>query len=328
MKYLITGITGFAGPHLANLLLNKGHEVFGLIRHSNGRETDLLDVISESNLNKISFLYGDLLDFDAIRNIFKEHVFDGVFHLAAQSHPPTSFKRPMYTFHTNAWASINLIETVIKENNKCRFMLCSTSEVYGNVQSKEPFNEDTPIAPVNPYGSSKAAADLYMQERIKNGFINGYITRAFSHTGPRRGKNFSISSDAYQIANMLVNPSQKKELLIGNLETIRVVMDVRDCVKAYYDLMISNTHEYVFNICGNVPHKMKYYTDTLVEISELKNIEYKIHKPYYRDIDIDYQFGNSDRLKKVTGWSMSYNIYDTLRDLLIYWKTKIDIRSD
>ena len=88
MKYLITGITGFAGPHLANLLLEEGHEVFGLVRGSNGMETDILDVVGEPNYSKINFLYGDLTNLRLLSNIFKDNEFDGVFHLAAQSHPP------------------------------------------------------------------------------------------------------------------------------------------------------------------------------------------------------------------------------------------------
>ncbi len=94
-SYLITGITGFAGAHLANLLHKEGHKVFGLIRGSNGMETDITDVVSPECFEAISFLYGDLTDQQAINNIFKTHKFDGCFHLAAQSHPPTSLLYPL-----------------------------------------------------------------------------------------------------------------------------------------------------------------------------------------------------------------------------------------
>ena len=97
MKFLITGITGFAGPHLANLLLEKGHEVHGIVRTANGRETDLLDIISNQNLQKINFHYLDLKNFFSVDKLLKVEKFDGIFHLAAQSHPPTSFKDPILT---------------------------------------------------------------------------------------------------------------------------------------------------------------------------------------------------------------------------------------
>ena len=84
MKYLITGITGFAGPHLANLLIQEGHEVFGLIRHTNGRQTDMMDIVPPRDFEKITFLYGDLVNFRIINGLFREHRFDGVFHLGAQ----------------------------------------------------------------------------------------------------------------------------------------------------------------------------------------------------------------------------------------------------
>ena len=88
MKFLITGITGFAGPHLANLLLKNGHEVHGIVRTANGRETDLLDIISNEDLSKIKFHYLDLKNYFSVDKLLKKETYDGVFHLAAQSHPP------------------------------------------------------------------------------------------------------------------------------------------------------------------------------------------------------------------------------------------------
>jgi GDP-D-mannose dehydratase len=122
----------------------------------------------------------------------------GVFHLAAQSHPPTSLTNPLETFETNVTGSANLIQCITDFQPDCKLMFCSTSEVYGNVgQDGRKIKITDSIMPANPYGASKAAIDLYMQERMTNGKLKGFITRAFSHTGPRRGKNFSISSDAF-----------------------------------------------------------------------------------------------------------------------------------
>jgi len=324
MKFLITGITGFAGPHMANLLHQEGHEVAGLVRCSNGRENDIRDVVSDEVYSEIDFHYGDLTNHRVLDSVFQENEFDGVFHLAAQSHPPTSFVDPLGTFENNIMGSANLIQAITDNQPECKMMFCSTSEVYGNVgiDGRKIRHDDT-LLPANPYGASKVATDLYMQERMENGQLNGFITRAFSHTGPRRGKNFSISSDAFQIARMMKG-LQDKTLLIGNLESVRVVVDVRDTVNAYYQAMVrENCNGKVFNVCGDTPYKMQHFTDKLVELSGLKDVKQKIHEPFYRPIDIHYQHGDSDELKELTGWEPQIPLEQTLEDLLQYWCDKV-----
>ena len=324
MKFLITGITGFAGPHLANLLHREGHQVYGLIRRTNGMESDIHDVVPDDVYESITFVYGDLTNYRSLRTIFEKEQFDGVFHLAAQSHPPTSFIDPIGTMETNVMGSANLIQVIQDHQNNCKLMFCSTSEVYGNVgQDGRKIHWEDTILPANPYGASKAATDVYLQERMENGFIKGFITRAFSHTGPRRGRIFSISSDAYQIARMMKG-LQEPVLKIGNLNTTRVVMDVRDTVRAYYLAMIHpDVTNHVFNICGDTPRKMQFFTDKLIELSGLKGIEQNIHKPFWRPHEIHYQHGDSSNLVELTGFKEEYDIETTLDDLLRYWVDKL-----
>lgn len=324
MRYLITGITGFAGPHLANLLHDEGHEVYGLVRHTNGRENDIRDVVYDDVYRDIKFVYADLTNARMLNGVIRDNKFDGVFHLAAQSHPPTSFIDPIGTFNENIIGSANLIQAIEDYQPDCKLMFCSTSEVYGNIGSDgRKIKVDDRILPSNPYGVSKAATDLYMQERMANGKINGFITRAFSHTGPRRGKNFSISSDAFQIARMMKG-LQDKTLHVGNLDSVRVVIDVRDTVRAYYLAMIHPASSgKVFNVCGDRPHAMSYFTNELVWFSGLKHVEYFVDPELYRPIDIHYQHGDSFDLRVLTGWRPEIDIDDTLRDLLSYWALKI-----
>lgn len=324
MKFLITGITGFAGPHLANLLHREGHEVHGLIRRTNGMESDIRDVVPDEVYESIRFHYGDLTNYRSLRQIFEVYQFDGVFHLAAQSHPPTSFVDPIGTMDTNVMGSANLIQVIQDHQDQCKLMFCSTSEVYGNVgQDGRKIHWEDKIVPSNPYGASKAATDVYLQERMNNGFIEGFITRAFSHTGPRRGKIFSISSDAYQIARMMKG-FQDRELKVGNLSTTRVVMDVRDTVRAYYLAMTHrDVKNHIFNICGDTPRQMQYFTDKLIELSGLKDVVQKRHEPFWRPHEIYYQHGDSTNLKELTGFQEEYDIDTTLGDLLKYWYDKI-----
>lgn len=323
-KFLITGITGFAGAHLAQLLYNHGHEVYGLIRKSNGMESDILDTVSLDCFQSIKFIFGDLQDREGIERIFSEYKFDGVFHLAAQSHPPTSFTNPIDTYRTNIMGSAYLMDAIERHQPNCKYMQCSTSEVYGNSGSDgRHLKETDPLAPCNPYAVSKAASDLSLQERMMNGKINGFITRAFSHTGVRRGRTFSISADAYQIARMLTDDSAPRIIEVGNLETVRTVIDVRDVVNAYYLLMMHpESSGKVFNVCGDTPRKMGYFTDYLIQRSGL-DIEKKISEKFYRKIDIAYQIGDTTALKELTGWTPSIPINDTLDSLLAYWITKM-----
>ena len=324
MNYLITGITGFLGPHLANLLIKNGHTVYALVRTNNGRENDIRDIVEDSEFQKIIFVYGDLIDFRAMDKIFKTTKFDGVFHLAAQSHPPTSFTDPIMTWETNVMGSINLITAIADRQPECKLLFCSTVEVYGNEgMDGRKIKEDNTFLPANPYGASKAAIDMYLQERIKNKQINCVIVRPFCFTGPRRGSKFSISSDAIQIARMMLG-KQEKVLKIGNLDTVRIVADVRDIANAFFLIMLSDkTSGQTYNVSAGQPQKMRYYTDTLIKLSGLENVSFEIEPKFWRPIDIQYQDGDSSKLIEELGWKPEYTIETTLSDLLQYWLKKI-----
>jgi len=324
MKYLVTGATAFAGCHLTQLLLKEGHEVWATSRRTNGSETDVLDVLSQEEFEKIHWVFCSLTNKSSCFDIFREQKFDGAFHLAAQSHPPTGFAQPFYTQDVNVVGSLNLLEAITELQPELHFMFCSTSEVYGAPELKdgEKIHEDYQIAPMNPYGVSKAAIDLFFQERIRNGFLNGFITRAFSHTGPKRGKIFSISSDAYQIAGIL-NGSLESVVKVGNLKSRRAVMDVRDCVKAYYKLMQKSASG-VFNVGGDEVHEMGYFLDTMLEMYDLDGkVEKQVEPAFVRAIDIPIQMPDTSKLAGTIGWQCEIPIETTLRDLVEYWKSKL-----
>ncbi len=324
MKYLITGVMGFVGPHLSNLLLDAGHEVVGLVRESNGTEEDIRDIMGDANFSKMKFVYGDFEDFERMCELFKNEKFEGVFHLGAQSHPPTSFADPRGTFKTNAIGTINLAEAIAKYQPECKMMFCSTSEVYGAVPEEAgPIDENFPIVPMNPYGVSKAAADLYIMERAKSLGLKFFITRAFSHTGPRRGRRFSISSDAYQIIR-IKKGLQQPVINVGTLSSKRVVIDVRDCVRAYYFLMQKFTPGEAYNVGGDYLFSMGDFLDKMLVIAGLDGkVEKRVDPSLVRPIDIPVQVCNTDKLRQLTGWKPEIAIEKTLTDLLAYWDKKI-----
>jgi GDPmannose 4,6-dehydratase len=337
MRYLVTGITGFAGPHLARLLVENGHDVSGLTRATNGRENDIRDILSDNIYNKIRFIHSDITDERGIERVFKEHRFDGVFHLAAQSHPPTSFSDHEGTYRTNVGGTKNIIEAIKNHQRDCALMFCSTSEVYGNVpKEKSPITEDFPLkGQVNPYALSKAISDVevlgHASVKAEPFNLPFFVTRAFSHTGPRRGKNFSISSDAYQIVR-IKKGFQEPVILVGNLTPSRVVIDVQDCVKAYDMLMehaVQRDERVIgeaFNVSGTDLHQIGYFLDEMLKISGLEDkVEKQVHEPYYRKIDIGVQMPDVTKIRKTVGWEPKIPLKQTLSGLLDYWDRKITI---
>ena len=325
MRVLITGITGFLGPHLAIQLIKDGHEVYGLLRGTRGSEQEIKDLLTIEQFNKITFLYGDIVHYRTVDNVFKLHVFDVVYHLAAQTHPPTSFKDPIGTWETNVTGSINIITCIQDRQPNCHFIFCSTVEVYGNegVDGRK-ITENNVILPANPYGASKCAIDLYVCERMKNKQMIATVVRPFCFTGPRRGARFSIASDAVQIANMMLG-KQDKVLQIGNLDTVRAVTDVRDITNAFYLVAMNRdtSNGKVYNVCGGEPLKMREYTNMLIEFSLLDDINMVVNEKMWRPIDIQYQDGDATLIKQELGWEPKFNIRDTINDLLVFWYNKL-----
>jgi GDP-4-dehydro-6-deoxy-D-mannose reductase len=324
MRYLLTGITGFLGPHLAKRLIEAGHEVYGLVRIRNGRENDIRDIVPIELFEQIKFVYGDLSNLRALSKVFQEVQFDGVYHLAGQTHPPTSFKDMPGTWEANVMGTVNLITAITDYQPKTKFLFCSTVEVYGNTGiDQHKLKETDPLLPANPYGASKAAIDLFLQERIENKQMNAVIVRPFCFTGPRRGASYSISSDALQIAKMMLG-KQDKVLRIGNLDTTRAVTDVRDVARALQLIMENeSTSGQILNVCGGDPLKMRVYTETLLELSGLEGVEMKIDPALWRPIDIQFQDGDSSKLRSMTGWEPTIPIRQTMQDLLDYWVAKL-----
>ncbi len=325
MRYLITGITGFVGPHLANLLVEEKHEVHGFVRTSNGREDDIRDIVPDRIFDTLTFHFGDLTDYESLTNVMREVSFDGVFHLAAQSHPPTSFADPRGTFLTNAVGTVNVAEAIRVHRPACRLMFCSTSEVYGAPkESQGPIDENFPIEPVNPYGVSKAAADLYVRERAASEKLPFFVTRAFSHTGPRRGRRFSIASDVYQIVRILKG-FQEPVLRVGTLSSKRVVMDVRDACRAYALLMRRAAGGEAYNVGGDEAFTMGQLVEQLLEMTGLKDrVKITVDPKLVRPIDIPVQICDTRKCRELTGWKPTIPIRKTLEDLLQYYDRKIE----
>src|SRR5262249_42614643 len=268
---------------------------------------------------KLHFVYGDFIDYDSSVAAIKAAKFDGVYHLGAQSHPPTSFADPRGTFLSNATGTVNLAEAIRAVSPGTRMLFCSTSEVYGApLESAGPIHEGFPIAPVNPYAVSKAAADLYVRERAASEKLGFFVTRAFSHTGPRRGRRFSIASDVYHVVRILKG-FQEPVIKVGTLASKRVVMDVRDVARAYDLLMQKGVPGEAYNISGDEVFTMGQLLEQLIELTGLKGkVKQEIDPKLVRPIDIPVQICDSRKFRAFTGFQPEIPIRKTLEDLVDY----------
>ncbi len=313
MRALITGITGFVGSHLAELLLAKNHEVWGTVRWRS--RTDNITQIK----NKIKLIEADVRDAYSIEKAIKQVEPDVIFHLAAQSFVYSSFHAPQETLTTNIIGTVNLLESVRSSKLNPVIQIAGSSEEYGLVKPNEvPIKETNPLRPLSPYGVSKVAEDMLAYQYHKSYGIKTIVTRAFNHEGPRRGEVFVTSNFAKQIAE--IEKCLKEPIIhVGNLESSRDFTDVRDMVKAYTLAVEKCTPGEVYNICSGKDWKIKEMLDKLLSMSKVK-IEVKQDPTRMRPSDVEILLGDCTKFKEKTGWKPTIPFEQTLEDTLNYWR--------
>jgi GDP-4-dehydro-6-deoxy-D-mannose reductase len=316
MRALITGITGFAGSHLAELLLSEKIEVFGTARWRSKMEN------IEHLLDSITLVECDLRDAGSVTKVVAEVRPDHVYHLAAQSFVPTSWKAPVETLTTNIIGQVNLLEALRSHAANARVQIAGSSEEYGLVHENElPITEENPLRPLSPYGVSKVGQDV-MGFQYHQSYGMGIVrTRAFNHTGPRRGEVFATSSFAKQIA-MIENGKQEPVLRVGNLEATRDFSDVRDIVRGYKLAIEKGAPGEVYNICSGVARPIREVLDTLLRLTKAK-IRVEQDPARLRPSDVPVLMGDSSKFRKQTGWEPKIPFEQTMSDLLDYWRERV-----
>src|SRR3990167_10826034 len=317
---LITGITGFVGSHLAEYILtnHKNIKVCGLVRWRS--PLDNINHISK----KIDLKWGDLLDSFSLEKIIRETKPDVIFHLAAQSYVDFSFLAPVSTLEVNVIGTINLLETIkkikIEENYDPIVHICSSSEVYGQVKKEEiPIKEDNPFRPASPYAVSKVAEDMLGYQYWLSWKIKTIRTRLFTHTGPRRGEVFVESSFAKQIAAIEAG-QQPPAIKVGNLNSVRTYLDVKDAVMAYWLLADKYLAGEVYNVGGVETMTVGEMLDRLLNLSQVKDIKIEVDPSRLRPSDVTFQIPCVDKFISATGWKPEIKFDKTLDDLLNYWR--------
>jgi len=315
-RILITGITGFAGSHMAEFLLKKKFEVYGTCRWRANRDNIL-------HLNKkLKLIEADLLDPHSLDALMLEVRPEYIFHLAAQSFVPASWTSPAVTLETNVVGTANLFESVRRVQIDPIIQIACSSEEYGLVKEDEvPVKETNPLRPLSPYGVSKVAMDHLGYQYFKSYGMKIIRTRGFNHTGPRRGEVFVNSTFAKQIAE--IEKGKKEPVIrVGNLEAKRDFTDVRDMVRAYYLAILKGEPGEVYNICSGKAWRIGDCLEMLLKMSKIR-VKVKKDPARMRPSDIPILLGDNSKFVKKTGWKPEIPFKKTLRDLLDYWRKRV-----
>lgn len=301
-RALITGITGQDGSYLAELLLEKGYEVYGIIRRSSSFNTQRINHIYQDPHEKdvkLKLIFGDLSDASSINQIIKDVNPHEIYNLAAQSHVRVSFDVPEYTGDATAIGVTRLLEAIRDNKIKTKFYQASSSEMFGKVQAV-PQREDTPFYPRSPY----VVAKLYGHWITKN-FRESYDMYAcsgilFNHESPRRGETFVTRKITRAVAN--IRHGLQNELYLGNLDAKCDWGYARDYVEAMW-LMLQQDKADDYVVATGETHSVQEFVERAFEHAQLDWKKYvKFDKRYMRPAEVDLLIGDATKAKKVLGW--------------------------
>jgi GDPmannose 4,6-dehydratase len=304
-KALISGITGQDGSYLAELLLEKGYEVHGIIRRSSSFNTGRLEHI----FDKLNLHYGDLSDGSALGTLLSDVSPDEVYNLGAQSHVRVSFDIPEYTADIDAVGTLRLLEAIRAHCPNARFYQASSSELFGKVL-ETPQKETTPFWPRSPYGCAKAYA-YYITKNYRESYgmhaSNGIL---FNHESERRGETFvtrKITKAAAQIAL-----GRQKELLLGNLDAKRDWGHAKDYVEAMW-LMTQQATPDDYIVATGETHTIRELLDVAFSHLHLDWKQYVgIDKKYFRPAEVDILQGDASKAKRILGWEPKISFKDMI----------------
>lgn len=319
-KALITGITGQDGSYLAELLLEKGYEVHGIIRRHSTINTKRIDHIFENSSigNKMLFLhYGDLSDSSNLNRLITKIQPNEIYNLGAQSHVQVSFEVPEYTAEADAIGTLRILDAIRENGINCRFYQASTSELFGGLPHTAPQSEKTPFYPKSPYGAAKLYAYwITVNYRESYGLYacNGIL---FNHESPRRGETFVTRKITRAVASIVSGKQEK--LSLGNLDAKRDWGFAGDYVEAMWRMLQQDKpKDYV--IATNETHTVREFTELAFEEVGI-NLEWKgtgvnekgidkhtgkvlvdVNPRYFRPAEVELLWGDCSRAEEELGW--------------------------
>jgi len=325
-KALITGINGQDGSYLAELLLDKGYEVWGILKRNSVAENQTAR-IPDSTFKKLKLEYADMLDMSSLIRVLNKCKPDEVYNLAAQSHVRISFDMPIYTTHSIATGTLNLLEAIRLICPDAKIYQASSSEMFGNNIDEDGYQrETTPMNPVSPYGCAK----VYAYNLCRN-YRNAYNMKIwngilFNHESPRRGSNFvtnKVCKEAVKIKLGLSN-----QLMLGNIDASRDWGHAKDYVYAMW-LMLQQDKPDDYVCATGVSHTVGDLVEYVFSKLELESDDLvRVNKKYYRPEELEFLKGDCTKAKNILGWKHKYTFESMLDEMVEYWKNYYKIKNN
>lgn len=317
-RALITGITGSGGSYLAEYIVqhHPDVEVHGIGRwHSTSTADNLSGIRSSVTVHEC-----DLMDFSSIQAALEKSRPDVIFHLAAHANVRASFQTPLSVMNNNIMGTANLFEAIRAAKLNPVFQMCSTSEVYGQVRPEDvPIREEAPMRPSSPYAVSKVTQDLLGYTYFVAYKMPVIRTRMFAYLNPRRTDLFATSF-ARQVAR--IERGLQKELVHGNLDSVRTLIDVRDAMRAYWDAALFCTPGEAYNIGGKTTVTVGEFLDLLKSLAKTP-IPSRVDPALLRPADVTLQIPSTEKFEKATEWKPQYSFKESVAFLLDHWRCEV-----
>jgi GDP-4-dehydro-6-deoxy-D-mannose reductase len=316
MRILVTGITGFAGGHLAErLLVKEGNEVYGT-----GRQGEW-PTVWRHLASKVILIACDLCEASQLENLLNRTQPDQIYHLAGYAHAGQSSREPDAAWEGNLTATRRLYEGLAQSERRARVLAVGSGLIYGEPDSAEKsFDELAPLRPATPYASSKAAADLLAIQFGHTPGVDIVRVRPFNHIGPGQSPQYAVPHFAQQIA-AIEQGRQAPKLECGNLSARRDLTDVRDMVRAYELLMECGRAGEVYNAGSGEVYTIQTVLDRLLGMARVP-IEVCRQPALLRAADASVIRADAAKLRRETGWKPEFTLDQTLADTLAYWRSR------
>ena len=305
MTVLLTGARGFAGRHFTAAARAAGIDL--LTASTDGAEADLAC---------------DVLDPASVAGAVAAARPEAIVNMAGQASVGASWKEPRRTFETNAVGVLNLLEAVVAGAPDCYLLCFSSAEVYGAPEPDSlPWTEEAPIRPLSPYGSSKAAMEVLVDQYARGREVRAGVIRAFNQIGPGQSREFVASSLGRQIAEAELAGGGRLRMTVGNVSARRDFTDVRDSARAYVS-MVEKRLTGTYNLCSGRAVKIEELIEQMASLSRLE-VEFEVDPALVRPSDPPLVVGSARRLREATGWQPRIPIAQTAADVLDRWRERL-----
>lgn len=291
MKALITGQAGFVGGYLAEHLVTAGDTVVPFT-DSSGEAVDVVNA-------------------DAVHDSITRHDVDVVYHLAALTHVGESWDAPASVWRVNTEGTMNVLQAAARVG--ARVLVISSADAYGRIEPGTPITEDAPLRPLSPYGASKAAAELIAVQAWRSSGTAAIVVRAFNHTGPGQSPRFVVPALAARV--VAAERAGLTDIVVGNLDAVRDLSDVRDVVAAYRNLAVHGDPGEAYNVSSGQPLRVRDIAEKFIAAAG-GGMELVVDPDLVRPVDVPWLVGDPGKLRASTPWLPRFTLDETLGAIL------------